>query len=339
MSFAYSFFNALKKEATSHDLLFYQPSRQKDLNTPRRIWWEAVELPWKAEHDKVDLIYSPGFSPPPRGNFKKVVTVHDLIGLIYPKNVRSISRWYWSSWLPQNIQRADTLVASSESTRRDLEKYLKIPASRIQVVPLAADPAFRKINDTSSVDQVLAGYHLKKPYILAVGTLEPRKNSLRLLQAFCEVSKKIKDLQLVFAGKDAGMEESLRRAIRENALEERVRLLGYVPDEDLVCLYNGALGYVMISLYEGFGLPALEAMACGRSGIVSRVSSLPEVVGDTALQVDPENTDEIAAAIRDLVSNDSLINKMEREAYERSKQFSYTKTARAMLNIFRKTVE
>ncbi len=333
-SFAYSFLPVLKEAPSGHTFFSYRPLGS-ELNTPRRIAWESWTLPREAEKDKVEALYSPGFSPPPWGRFKKVVTVHDLIGLIYPGNVGRAARFYWTAWLPHNVRRADVLAASSESTRRDIEKFLRIPASKVSVVPLAANPAYKKISDPGPIKVLLDGYGIKTPYLLAVGTLEPRKNSLRVAQAFKKISAKT-DVQLVYAGKDAGMGSALKRFVDESGLRSRVRILGYVPDDALVQLYNGALGYVMISLYEGFGLPVLEAMSTGLSGIVSNVSSLPEVTGDTALKVDPENTDEIAASILEFAANDSLRRRMAEAAHARSQKFSYEKTAIAMMNIFNK---
>lgn len=337
-SFASSFFEALKERAGQHQLFFYRPANQKDLNTPQRIAWEAFSLPSKARRDRVELVYSPGFSPPPFGPFKKVVTVHDVIGLIYPKNVGSASRWYWSQWLPRNLRRADVLVASSESTRNDLEKYLHIPKTSVEVVPLAASPLFRKVHDPNIEGALLKRHSLKKPFLIAVGTLEPRKNALRLVQAFQKISLKIPELSLVLIGKDGGLENAVRQFIRENRLDGRVKLLGYLTDGELVTLYNAAMGYAMVSLYEGFGLPALEAMSCGLTGVVSNVSSLPEVAGDTAYQVDPEDENAISEALARLASDTNRRNVLASKAHERSKSFSYQATAKRMMEIFEKAI-
>lgn len=337
-SFASSFFESLKEQARGrHDLFFYQPKAGSDLNTPQRMLWEAFELPKKARKSGVDIVYSPGFSPPPSGRFKKVVTVHDVIGLIYPKNVGRVSRWYWSQWLPRNIRRADVRVASSESTRADLEKYLGIPPSSVEVVPLAADPIYRKLA-LGADEKVLQKYGIVGPFLISVGTLEPRKNGFRLVQAFSRLTLKNPDLSLVLVGKDGGLEKDIRRFVSEEGLADKVKILGYLPDEELVNLYNAALGYAMISLYEGFGLPALEAMSCGLTGVVSSVSSLPEVVGETAWKVNPENLQEIAEALSELASAGQKRRELAEKAFLRAKEFSYEKTAKKMIQIFEKTL-
>lgn len=334
-SFAHAFLEVLQKEMKGHELIYYKPAAKRDLRTFERMRWEALTLPRLVERDRVRVLYSPGFSPPPHGNFKKVVTVHDLIGLIYPGNVGLISRYYWSTWLPRNIRRADAFIASSESTRRDMERLLHIPASSVEVLPLAVNErVFRPAPDPAAVDAALERYGIRRPYLLSVGTLEPRKNSLRLAQAFQLTAARTNPLQLVFAGKDGGMEKKLRHHVDEHNLRDRVKILGYVPDGDLAHLYAGSIGYAMVSLYEGFGLPALEGMSCGVSGIVSGVSSLPEVVGDTALTVDPEDPKAIAAAIEKFASDPALRERLAAKALERSRQFSYARTAKAMVGIF-----
>ncbi len=335
-SFAHSFLPVLKAAPSGHSFVAYRPGN-RELNTPRRLAWEGWGLPREATRDRISILYSPGFSPPPWGRFKKVVTVHDLIGLIYPGNVGPAARFYWTAWLPANVKRADVLVASSESTRRDIVKYLRISESSVQVVPLAASPAYKKTpQDPAKLEILLSGYGIRRPYLLAVGTLEPRKNSLRVAQAFQRMASKAPDVQLVFAGKDAGMGAALKRFVEDNLMQDRIRVLGYVPEDALVMLYNGALGYVMISLYEGFGLPALEAMSTGLSGVVSDVSSLPEVTGDTALKTDPKDVGAIASSLLEFVTQDSRRDRMAEAAHARSRQFSYEKTAIAMLNIFNK---
>jgi glycosyltransferase involved in cell wall biosynthesis len=264
------------------------------------------------------------------------VTVHDLIGLVYPQNVGAASRFYWSVWLPQALKRADRLVAISESTRRDIERFLKIPSQRVDLVPSAIRPHFRLLEDSARARRVLDRYDLSRPYFISVSTLEPRKNLLSLLRAYKKLRAKTKDPMLVLAGKPGGAEAELAAYIKENGLENDVKLLGYVTDEDVICLYNGALGFAMVSLYEGFGLPALEAMACGLTGVVSNASSLPEVVGQGAILVDPINVNEIAEGLFALCGNGSDKTELVRAARARAEDFSIEKVARAMIEIFKK---
>jgi glycosyltransferase involved in cell wall biosynthesis len=308
-----------------------------DLNTPRRIWWESVSIPGRLLRDRPDLVYTPGFAPPAAAPCPRVATVHDLIGMLFPGNQRGFSRLYWTVWLPSAMRRARLLAASSESTRRDVLRLLRIPEKRVRVVPLAVDPCFRILGSRDTIEPVLARFGLTgRRYFLAVGSLEPRKNLIRLLEAYRRLSAaKDPEFDLAIAGKPAGAEKELEAFVAEHRLEGRVRFLGYTSDEDLTALYNGALGYATVSLYEGFGLPALEAMSCGVSGVVSERTSLPEVVGDTALLVDPENPDAIAEALQTYASDARLRADLGRRAAERAKLFSPRRMAERMAEIFR----
>ena len=173
--------------------------------------------------------------------------------------------------------------------------------------------------------------------MIAVGTLEPRKNILKLIQAYELIKKEKVDFHLLIVGKSGIAEPVLKEYVKEKQLEAFVHFLGYVEDKDLTCLYNGALGFAAVSLYEGFGLPALEAMSSGISGISSNRTSLPEVVGNAALLVDPENVSEIADAIKRFSSDGRLRESLSRKAYERSKLFSTREMANKMINIFKET--
>ncbi|MGH7197457.1 MAG: glycosyltransferase family 4 protein, partial [Candidatus Omnitrophota bacterium] len=218
-------------------------------------------------------------------------------------------------------------------------RFLGIPENRVDVVPLAVRPHFRVLNDAEKVKAVLEKYGLRRPFFISVSTLEPRKNLLRLLRAFEKLRQSDKNTLLVLVGKPGGAENELEQFIQERNLRDQVKIAGYVPDDDLVCLYNAAMAYVTVSLYEGFGLPALEAMACGLTGLVSSRSSLPEVTGNTALLVDPENTDAIAEGLLRLSQDGDYRSGLSRAAHARSNHFSIEKTAGAMMEIFKNEAE
>ncbi len=332
---AKNIYEAMIKEAPEIRFLPYTP-KDVQLNTPRRILWESVQLPLKVLRDKPDLLYSPGFAPPFYSPVPGVVTVHDLIGMAFPGNQGKASSFYWSTWLPAALKRARRVVASSESTRRDIERFLKIPASRVSVVPLGADESFQRIEDERQIFSVLERYGLKKPFLISVSTLEPRKNHMRLLQAYSILRKKGQNsFSLLVIGKSGPAEAALRGYIEKEKLGKDVHLIGYAPQNDLVALYNAALGYATISLYEGFGLPVLEAMRCGLSGICADRTSLPEVAGDTALLVDPENVEQIADSMNRFAYDTPLRHRLGSAALERSKLFSNTRCARQMIEIFK----
>jgi glycosyltransferase involved in cell wall biosynthesis len=329
----------LRLQAKDVDWILYQ-SGQKELNAPGRIWWESVEIPRRTRRDKPDMLYSPGFAPPMKGNVLSVVTVHDLIGMALPSNQKPASRFYWSTWLPAAIRGARRVVASSESTRLDIERFLRIPAKNVRVVPLGVDTAFRKLEQKSQAAAILERFEIQEPYFISVSTLEPRKNHISLLKAYHQLKKMRKaPFSLVIVGKPGGAETALHAFVKDNGLERHVRFLGYTRQEELVALYNASLGYVMISLYEGFGLPVLEAMSCGKTGVCGIRTSLPEVAGDTGLLADPEDIEAIAAALDKLASDAGYRQQMEASAHERSKMFSNAECARQMIEVFRNEVQ
>ncbi len=327
---------ALRQVSPETEFILYGRERDRDLNAIQRMRWESITIPLRALKDKPDLIYSPGFAPAFVSSFPQVVTVHDLIGLALPSNQRAVSKFYWMVWLPAAVRRAKRIVASSQSTRRDIERFLGIPAERVSVVPLGADARFKRIDDARRIAPVLNRYGIGTPYFISVSSLEPRKNHLRLLEAYEKLRRNaVASFSLVIVGKPAGAEKKLYDFVEWKGLGAHVKFLGYVTHEDLICLYNGALGYVMISLYEGFGLPALEAMRCGLGGVVSNRSSLPEVTGDTALLVNPDLPEEIAGALSRFAGDQKLRQSLAAAAFKRSQEFSYEKAAQTMMTIFK----
>jgi len=257
--------------------------------------------------------------------------------MIYPNNQGVGSQLYWANWLPFTLRRAHRLVASSESTRRDLERLLGISPKKIEVVPLAASSIFRPVSDRGVIEMTKQKFGISQPYFINVGTIEPRKNVLALVQAFRrDLGKAKASYELVIVGKEGRASRSLHQYIQEHHLEKSVKVLGYIQEHDLVALYNGALGFANVSLYEGFGLPVLEAMKCGISGICSNRSSLPEVLGDAGLLVNPENEDEIAEALRVFASDDKLRDQLKKRALDRSQQFTTQAMADKMIHIFKR---
>ena len=335
--FAKNLFDTISKIDTGIDFTFYTKNSKKDLGAPARIFWESVEIPVRNLYEKPDLIYSPGFSPALWSPVPRVVTVHDIIGVAFPSRQGKASKFYWSHWQPMVLKKAARIVASSESTRSDLEKYLGISPKKVEVVRLASGAHFQVLSNRAPVEAMRKLYDLPRAYWICVGTLEPRKNILNLVKAFEKFSQKRPETALVIVGKPGGAEGPIHEFIREKKLQKNIRILGYVSDENLVNLYNGALGYAMMSLYEGFGYPVLEAMSCGLSGIISDRSSLPEVAGKTAIWVNPEDVAEIADALATYTDDEKLRSTLAASAYLRSKEFSLEKTAQRMIEIFKET--
>ncbi len=318
--------------------VYLKKCKNQDLNAAQRILWENIQIPLKTLGKKMDVLYSPGFSPPVFSFCPRVVTVHDIIGRVYPSNQGRGAKFYWSRWQPLALQNAEKIVASSESTRRDLRQFLGVPDEKIEVVYLGARPEFSRAVEAAEVSAVLARLGIEEPYVLSVSSIEPRKNVLGALSAFEKARPFVPGLKLILVGKPAGAQADAVRFIQEKNLSSQVKMIGYVTDADLLCLYHGAIAYLMLSYYEGFGYPVLEAMACGLPGVVSNRSSLPEVAGDAALLVDPDDQGQIVSALKDILTDSKLRQSLSALALQRVRRFSLEETARKMAEIFQKTV-
>ncbi len=206
-----------------------------------------------------------------------VLTVHDLIGMLFPRNLPPVARFYWSRWLPRSIRWADRIIADSEHTRRDICRLMGIADERIAVIPLGVGAEFHPIDDRAQLESVRSQYGLPDQFVLYLGTLEPRKGIDTLIRSYGEIAPHVAH-HLVIAGKRGWYTEPLFELARELGIEDRVRFTDYIPHDHLPALLNLADLFVFPSRYEGFGLPPLEAMACGTPVITSNASSLPEVV-------------------------------------------------------------
>ncbi|MFQ5952631.1 MAG: glycosyltransferase family 4 protein [Candidatus Omnitrophota bacterium] len=320
------------------ELKYYSDRQKTDLNTLERMYWENMALPSAAVKDKIDLLHIPGFAGPRmKGKFKKVTTINDLIGMIYPQNLNRVSRFYWQRWLPACAKNSDAIIAISEHTKRDIVKLLGVPEEKIHVILLAADSKFYPIAEKESLEKVRQKYDLPHDFMLHLGTIEPRKNITGLVEAFAGyVLENDPDLHLVLAGKkDWGYEQVYQKLEKLN-VSSWVKFIDYVDDADMSAIYNLAKFFVYPSFYEGFGLPVLEAMACGTAVICSNTSSLPEVVGDAAILIDPNNIGELKEKIRELDTNASLRAELSERAIHQAGKFSWKKTAEQTLEVYKK---
>ena len=304
-----------------------------ELRTHERILWEQLHLPIKTSLSRIDLLHSPGFSPPIMHPHKLVCTVHDLIGIIFPENLGTVSRFYWSKLLPFAVSKADVIIADSENTKNDIVKYLNVKPDDIRVIYLAVDDAFEVVQNTSLLKDVRLKYNIPSEFILSVGTVEPRKNFNRLAVAF----KKLKDKTslphtMVIAGKKGWAYNGVREQMNKLGIEDDIIFLDYIDDDDLTLMYNAASLFIMPSLYEGFGLPVLEAMACGTPVVASNVSSIPEVLEDAGILVDPYDTDSICDAMLSVLTDDKLQDELRVKGIKRAAFFSWEKTARSVLS-------
>lgn len=294
----------------------------------RRLWTHArlsVEMALHAP----DVLFVPAHVLPLIHPRASVVTVHDLGYIHYPEAHKPGDRRYldWSTrW---NARQAAAVLADSEATRADLVRAYGACEAKIHVVYLGRDESLKQVTNPLRLASMRARYDLAQRYLLYVGTLQPRKNLERVVQAFERLCDRpeLADLQLVLAGQKGWLYDSLFQQVARAGLSERVIFPGYIPDDDLPGLLSAATAFVYPSLYEGFGIPVLEAGGCGVPVITSNTSSLPEVAGDAALLVDPHDVDAIADAMYRVVTDPALAAELARRGRENVKRFSWEKCA------------
>jgi glycosyltransferase involved in cell wall biosynthesis len=289
----------------------------------------------------LDLLHSTDFIPPLYSRVKSVITVHDLAFLHYPHFLTTESAAYYGM-IDRAVVRADHIIVPSEHTKQDLIGQMGVATDKVSVIYEAANPSFGPLPIEETRRAITAKYGIPQTYVLFVGTIEPRKNVTGLLQAFACVRDKYglrDDTGLVIAGGKGWLYEETLETVKTLGLEACTFFLGRVADEDLHQLYVGARCHAHLAYYEGFGLPPLEAMACGTPTIVSNVSSLPEVAGDAALLVNPRDTEEIAVAMHRLLTDDDLYAELRQKGLQRAQIFSWEKAARRTLEIYRQVVE
>jgi len=332
----------LQKVGTEDEFILLKPHRHEDFSTPQRFIWDQVSLPVAAYRAHAQLFHQPCFSAP-FAFFKGpiVVTIHDIISILFPENIPFASRLFYSKWMPFSYRRATKIITISESTKADIMRVLKIPEKMITVIPLAVDSRFEKVPSSNEVKRVRQKYSLPQDYILHLGTLEPRKNLGFLIDVFSEARKtqENQNLSLVITGKKGWYFEGLFEKVRKLHLSKKVIFTGYVDDEDKPALYRGARLFAFPSLYEGFGLPPLEAMAAGVPVISSHTSSMPEVIGRAGILLSPHDKQGWITAIGRVNRESDLRRQMRENNRQQVKNFSWEKTARATLRVYREAVE
>jgi len=266
-----------------------------------------------------------------------VVSVHDVSYLEHPEYFTPWRAWQLRCTAGRTVRSAARILTGSEFSRRSILKvYGDLPEDRVAVVPNAAAPEFRPISRESAAAFVLRRFGVRAPFVLSVGDLQPRKNHIGLIRAFARLVKAHPrlDLHLVLAGKETWFAGRVREAARQSGAAERIRFPGFVSDDDLLQLYNACELFAFPSFYEGFGLPVLEAMACGRAVVCSNTTSLPEVADSAAILVDPYALDEIVRGMADLLLDSELRTRMERLGMQRAAQFHWQRTAQKTLEVY-----
>jgi len=318
--------------------LFWEGTRPKGVEVrslPFPRLWTHVRLSIEMFSRPPDVLFVPAHVLPLIHPRRSVVTVHDLGYLYYPDAHRPADRCYlrWSTgW---SARHASALLADSAATKADLVRAYGVDPDRVHVVYLGRDEGLAPVRDPGRLAAVREHYGIGGDYLLYLGTLQPRKNLARLIEAFGRLAGQpaLEGVQLVLAGKPGWDYHALTALATRLGLASRVLFPGYVAETDLAALLSGAIAFVFPSLYEGFGLPVLEAQACGVPVMTSNNSSLPEVAGDAALFVDPHNVDAIAAAMYRLVTDEGLRAELVRRGLENVKRFSWEKCARETLAV------
>jgi glycosyltransferase involved in cell wall biosynthesis len=301
----------------------------------------GIDLAKKVRQDRPDLLHVQ-YTAPLRCPVPVVVTVHDVSFLEHPEYFTRLRARQLQWTVQRTVRRAAKILTVSEFSRAAILKvYSDLEEDHVVAVPNAAASQFRPVSGELASAETRKRFSIHEPFILSVGDLQPRKNQIGLINAFAKLIRAYPQLKhsLVLAGKETWFADRVREAARESGVSDRIRFCGFVSDRELLHLYNACDLSVFPSFYEGFGLPALESMACGRALVCSNTAALPEVVDGAALLVDPYVVDEIVRAIADLLLDSELRARMERLGLQRAAHFSWQKAARQTMEVYQEVAE
>jgi len=304
--------------------------------TLRQQW----AIPRALRRLEADLYHSTYYLMPYRPGLPTVLTMYDLIPLLFPQQVSPTARLLFRWMTALALRTASHIIVISQATRRDLLTFYHPPPQRVTAIPLAADPAFHP-QPPAEIERVRRKYGLPEHYLLYLGINKPHKNLIRLINAFAKsaIRNPQSAIRLVIAGAWDPRYPQVKARAAELGLQDSVIFLGPVPDKDLPDLYRGATLFVFPSLYEGFGLPALEAMACGTPVVCSNTSSLPEIVGDAALTFEPTDVDGMAQTMARALADGGLRETLRQRGLARARQFTWQRTARETLEVYREVLK
>ena len=297
---------------------------------------EQFRIPWALRRERVTLFHAPHYVLPPLVPCRSVVTIHDCIHLLFPQYLPNrMALTYARLSLALATRKASRILTVSQASKQDILRFFDVDPDRIDVIPNGIDERFTHPPAADVLERVRERYQLHGPFVLYAGNVKPHKNLERVLEAFHLVRQRdLPDLKLVMIGDDISRYASLRRVVHRYQLHSHVRFLGYLPDDTLGAMYRLASVFVFPSLYEGFGLPPLEAMACGTPVVTSNLSSLPEVTGDAAILVDPYDPEAIAGGLERVLTDPGLHADLQRRGRARAAQFSWEDAARRVRDVY-----
>lgn len=310
---------------------------EKKLLTPPHHRFEKFTLSAELLPQRLDILHSTDFIPPLRGARRHIITVHDLTFLHYPEFLTAESRRYYNAQINRAVTQADHILAVSEATRQDLIDMLAVPKSKITVQPHGVDEAYRPMSQAEK-DATMQRLKLPASYILHVGTLEPRKNIIGLLKAYEALLQTMPDAPpVLLVGRPGWLFDETQQYIEQLGIRERVILRHDIEDRDLPGVYNLAAVAVSPSFYEGFGMPTLEAMACGVIPIVSNRSSLPEIIGEVGHLINPDDPFTITSALHHALTDTTWRQQMQHAALRRAREFTWKRSARIAMEVYTST--
>jgi len=301
------------------------------------LTWRHLRLPLAMRRDRVDLHFSPSYFLPLLKVCPAVVVVHDITFKVHPEWFAADRRFLFDDLFWREVKRAERIVTVSEHSRGDIVRVLGVEPSRVAVVPEAADPLFRPVRDEARLEEVRARFGLSPGFLFTAGAIHTRRNLERLIEAVSIAGRELgRELELLILGTTAPFTPpvDIWGTARRCGMEERVKRLEYVSDEELLLLYNACGAFVYPSLYEGFGLPVIEAMACGAPVACSNVTSLPEVAGEAALYFDPLSVEDMSGAVARLVGEEGLREDLSQAGLRRAASFSWRRAAEETRRIF-----
>lgn len=302
---------------------------------PGPVLWSRIFFPLHlALHDNIDVLFCPGHYSPPLYRGPLVVTIHDLAYYAYPEEFLKKDLYKLIHWTAASIRKARTIIAVSDMTRQDIVRHFPTAKDKVKVIHNGyTQPT--QLPDTNVLTKLQV---VKHKYLLFVGTLQPRKNVLTLIEAYKLLLDQHQELRLVIVGKKGWLYESIIARAQELNISDMVIFTGYIPENDLQTLYRNALCYINPSFYEGFGIPILEAMSHGCPVIASQTASLPEVGGDACLYIDPDTPLDIVTHVQKLLNDTELRKKQITLGYERSKTFSWVQSAEQTLSVLQQSL-